>query len=283
MSTESFKQQAEETKDSHEDVLQKTIGVGARLDYILGVIREGFKENDMTKIRAFIEKADIELSKGGDWERKNKLAVYKGLFAMHQRNFNEASSLFVKSLATFTPCDLLTFRDFVFYTVITSLITQDRATLRSKILESPEILAAVGEVPHLREFMVALYECRYTEFFSEFADLIDEIRNDKYLVSHMRYISRTTRLIAYRQFLLSYKSVTLEMMARTFGVSVEFIESDLYDFISSGKLNCKIDKVNKYIESNRLEDPRNALYSRILKQGDSLLNRIQKLSRVIDV
>jgi 26S proteasome regulatory subunit N7 len=283
MSDLSSNQPIEVGKQSHEEVLQKTVGVGARLDYLLGIIREGFKNDDMNKVKTYIEKADVELSKGGDWERKNKLAVYKGLFATTQRSFVEASNLFIKSLATFTPCDLLTFRDFVFYTIITSLIAQDRSILRSKILESPEILAAIGEIPHLREFVLALHECRYAQFFMEFVDLIDEIRNDRYLVKHIKYITRTTRLIAYRQFLLSYKSVTVEMMAQTFGVSTDFIEADLYEFISSGKLNCKMDRVNKYIESNRLDDPRNALYSKIVKQGDSLLNRIQKLSRVIDV
>jgi 26S proteasome regulatory subunit N7 len=73
------------------------------------------------------------------------------------------------------------------------------------------------------------------------------------------------------------------MMAHAFGVAPEFIEEELSAFISAGKLHCKIDRINKYVESNRLADPRNALYAKVLKQGDLLLNRIQKLSRVIDV
>ncbi|CAI5502446.1 unnamed protein product, partial [Closterium sp. Naga37s-1] len=53
-------------------------------------------------------------------------------------------------------------------------------------------------------------------------------------------------------------------------------------FIASGRLNCKIDKVAGVLETNR-PDARNAQYQSVLKQGDLLLNRIQKLSRVIDV
>lgn len=269
--------------ENHEEVLQKTVGVGARLDYILGLVRQGFNEGDISKVRTYIEKADKELSKGGDWERKNKLTVYKGLLALTGREFKTAANLFVSSLATFTPCELLSFRDFVFYTIVVSLIAMDRATLKKKILDSPEILSVVGEIPHLREFVVSLYECRYADWSVSFVGLLDHIRADKYLQPHIRYITRAMRLVAYKQFLLSYKSVTIAMMAQAFGVTEEFIEAELSAFISAGKLHCKIDRINRFVESNKLEDPRNALYGRIIKQGDLLLNRIQKLSRVIDV
>jgi len=40
-------------------------------------------------------------------------------------------------------------------------------------------------------------------------------------------------------------------MASAFGVSCEFIDTELSTFIYNGKLNCKIDKVSGVIESNR--------------------------------
>ncbi|KAK8684442.1 hypothetical protein V6N13_040469 [Hibiscus sabdariffa] len=46
--------------------------------------------------------------------------------------------------------------------------------------------------------------------------------------------------------------------------------------------HCKIDKVAGVLETNR-PDAKNALYQATIKQGDFLLNRIQKLSRVIDL
>jgi 26S proteasome regulatory subunit N7 len=52
--------------------------------------------------------------------------------------------------------------------------------------------------------------------------------------------------------------------------------------IASGRLNAVIDKVGGIIETNR-PDAKNAQYQDAIKQGDLLLNRIQKLSRVINV
>lgn len=57
---------------------------------------------------------------------------------------------------------------------------------------------------------------------------------------------------------------------------------ELSRFIAAGKLHCKIDKVAGVLETNR-PDAKNALYQATIKQGDFLLNRIQKLSRVIDL
>jgi 26S proteasome regulatory subunit N7 len=275
--------QAASTPQEHEDVLQKTIGIGARLDYLFGLIRTGFVQNDYKAVSTYIERSDTELSKGGDWERKNKLTVYKGLLAMCQREFKISAELLVSSLATFTPCELLSFRDFVFYTVITSLIAMDRVTLKRKILDSPEILTVVGEIDSLKNFVISLYECRYNEWSINFVGLIDAVRGDRYLQPHIRYVARALRVVGYKQFLLSYKSVTIAMMASAFGVSEDFMEDELSCFISAGKIHCKVDRVNKFVESNRLDDPRNAIYTKIIKHGDHLLNRIQKLSRVIDV
>ncbi|KAJ1328841.1 26S proteasome non-ATPase regulatory subunit 6 [Batrachochytrium salamandrivorans] len=71
-------------------------------------------------------------------------------------------------------------------------------------------------------------------------------------------------------------------MANLFGVSEEWIDSDLSKFISAGRLHAVIDKVGGIIETNR-PDAKNAQYQNSIKQGDLLLTRIQKLSRVISV
>merc|ERR1712093_945187 len=97
---------------------------------------------------------------------------------------------------------------------------------------------------------------------------------------HSRYYTRELRIKAYAQLLESYRSVTLKSLADAFGVSESFIEGDLARFISAGRLNCSIDKVNGIVETNR-PDLKNARYEQTIKQGDILLNSLQKLSRVI--
>ena len=91
--------------------------------------------------------------------------------------------------------------------------------------------------------------------------------------------------------------MSLDYMAEAFGVSKEFIDRELAMFITAGRIHAKIDKgdwpdlifeswtfisVNGIIETNR-PDEKNRQYQAVIKRGDLLLNRVQKLSRVINI
>lgn len=97
---------------------------------------------------------------------------------------------------------------------------------------------------------------------------------------HARYYVREMRILAYAQLLESYRSLTLESMGVAFGVGVEFIDNELSRFISQGRLNCTIDKVHGIVETNR-PSAKNAQYETVVRQGDILLNSVQKLSKVL--
>ncbi|KAM7483418.1 hypothetical protein LguiB_008001 [Lonicera macranthoides] len=260
----------------------KTVAVGQRMDLVFHTLQIGFFYMDFDLISKSIDKAKKLFEEGGDWERKNRLKVYEGLYCMSTRNFKKAADLFLDSISTFTTYELFTYDTFIFYTVLTSIITLDRVSLKQKVVDAPEILTVIGKIPYLSEFLNSLYDCQYKSFFSAFAGLTEHIKLDRYLHPHFRYYMREIRTVVYSQFLESYKSVTIDAMAKAFGVTVDFIDLELSRFIAAGKLHCKIDKVAGVLETNR-PDAKNALYQATIKQGDFLLNRIQKLSRVIDL
>lgn len=97
---------------------------------------------------------------------------------------------------------------------------------------------------------------------------------------HARYYVREMRILAYSQLLESYRSLTLESLATAFGVSVTFVDAELARFIASGRLNCTIDRVHGIVETNR-PTAKNAQYETVIRQGDILLNSVQKLSKVL--
>ncbi|XP_043705727.1 26S proteasome non-ATPase regulatory subunit 6-like [Telopea speciosissima] len=260
----------------------KTVAIGQKMDLVFYTLLLGFFYMDFDLIAKSLDKAKKLFEEGGDWERKNRLKVYEGLYCMSTRNFKKAADLFLDSISTFTTYEIFPYDTFIFYTVLTSIITLDRVSLKQKVVDAPEILTVIKKVPHLSEFLNSLYECQYKSFYSAFAGLTEQIKLDRYLHPHFRFYMREIRTVVYSQFLESYKSVTMEAMATAFGVTVDFIDMELSRFIAAGKLHCKIDKVAGVLETNR-PDAKNALYQSTIKQGDFLLNRIQKLSRVIDL
>jgi 26S proteasome regulatory subunit N7 len=113
--------------------------------------------------------------------------------------------------------------------------------------------------PELREFVLSLYNCQYDKFFRTLIWLEQEFLKDRYLAAHTRYYIRQMRVKAYTQLLESYRSLSLSHMAATFGVSVQFIDRELSQFISAGRLHCKIDKVGGVVVTMR-PDSKNFQY-----------------------
>ncbi|KAI3429495.1 hypothetical protein D9Q98_005584 [Chlorella vulgaris] len=260
----------------------KTAGVGPKMDLAFSQIRLELSRGDWRAVKAGLEKAQLLCDKGGDWERKNKLKVYEATFLMATRQFKRAAELLLDAIATFTTGDLMSYEQCIYYTVLLAVVALDRPTLKAKVIDSPEVLSVIDVLPHARPFLSCLHNCQYAEFFEAFAGLTDSVRADRYLHPHFRYFMREVRAVAYVQFLESYKSVTLASMAASFGVSPAFLDAELADFIVAGRLPAQIDKVAGVVETNRA-DAKTALYQQTIKQGDLLLNRLQKLSKVIDI
>uniref|UniRef100_A0AAR2M1G6 26S proteasome non-ATPase regulatory subunit 6 n=1 Tax=Pygocentrus nattereri TaxID=42514 RepID=A0AAR2M1G6_PYGNA len=202
----------------------KTVALGHRLDIVFYLLRIGLFYMDNDLITRNTEKAKSLIEEGGDWDRRNRLKVYQGLYCVAIRDFKQAAELFLDTVSTFTSYELMDYKTFVTYTV-------------------------------------------YVDWL---------------FAPHYRYYVREMRILAYSQLLESYRSLTLGYMAEAFGVSTEFIDQELSRFIAAGRLHCKIDKVNEIVETNR-PDSKNWQYQETIKKGDLLLNRVQKLSRVINM
>jgi len=59
---------------------------------------------------------------------------------MQIRRFKEAAELFIESIATFNKDSMIRFKELVFYTVLTGILSLDRATIKSKIMQSSDVL-----------------------------------------------------------------------------------------------------------------------------------------------
>ncbi|EIN06975.1 proteasome 26S subunit [Punctularia strigosozonata HHB-11173 SS5] len=271
----------EKAIEAQKVALEKTAGAGSRIDIVLTLVRIGFFFLDHSLITANLAKAEELIEKGGDWDRRNRLKVYQGLHALSIRQFKRAGELFFDSLSTFTATELIPYNDFVALTVITNTLTLQRVDLKKKIIASPEVNQVLPDIPLLSDLTKNLYDCHYDKFFVALATLEQTYLIPSRLLSpHTRFYVREMRILAYSQLLESYRSLTLESLSAAFGVSVEFVDNELSRFIASGRLHCTIDKVHGVVETNR-PSLKNAQYDTVIRQGDILLNAVQRLSKVL--
>ena len=132
--------------------LEKTPGLGSRIDIVLTIVRIGFFFGDNDVITENLRKAEklaTDLShfrfapylslltrlieEGGDWDRRNRLKVYQGLHLISTRQFARGGNLFIDALSTFTASELIPYNDFVALTVVAGALTLSRVDLKKKV------------------------------------------------------------------------------------------------------------------------------------------------------
>ncbi|KAI3951590.1 hypothetical protein MKX01_018706 [Papaver californicum] len=196
----------------------------------------GFFYKDFDLISKTITKAkNCPYNVGLIISTKDQLNVYEGLYYMSTGNFKEAANLFLGLIPTInTWAKLFSSNTFIFYTVLSSIVSLDRASLKQKVMDASRNLNVQVNTPYLLELMQSPYDCQYKSFFEALVSISEQIKLDRYLKPHYRDYMWEVRRVVYSQFL----SVTLgEKMATAFGVTLEFIELDFIHRLGISRLH----------------------------------------------
>lgn len=255
---------------------------GKKIDAYMESARIASFYSDTTAADEFIASADKLISGGGDWDRRNRLKVYSALQKLLHRDTEAAASLLLDGIATFNCVEICTYPEFITYAMLTNLLHLPRPTLKKKIIDGPEILSVAKQIPAVLKLVKSFYDCHYADYLRTMLEVEAVLKADRYLAPHASYWMRELHVLAYKQFLDAYQSVRLSAMAEAFQVSQDFIDHHASRMIAADRLSAKIDKFGGVIETNR-PDLKNAQYRDMIQKGDLLLNRVQKLARVVDL
>lgn len=101
-----------------------------------------------------------------DWDTKNRMKVFKGLYLLSIRKFAQATPLLIDTLTTFSELGFIPFKDCVKYAIISGMLTLDRPDVLQKLVKSPEVLEVIHAIPDFEPYIKSFYHCRYQEFFA---------------------------------------------------------------------------------------------------------------------
>ena len=168
------------------------------MEILFEILLMNIEKQDLENIKKDVAQCKKLVDEGADWDKKNKFKIFEGVYCMMVRDLKAAAELFVSSIATFTCVELMDYKDFVFYTVVTALVTLDRKRLNKDVIHSPDVLAIIRDIPFLRQYMDSFYQCEYKKFFEAFVEIIEMIKKDPYLKTHTNFYVKEMRLVAYK-------------------------------------------------------------------------------------
>lgn len=260
------------------------ISSGKKIDALMESSRVASFYHDSKKSAELIDSAQKLATEGGggDWDRRNRLKVYRGLARLLERDIKGTSAFLIDCIATFSCNEICSYQSFIVYAIMSNLLHLPRPQIKEKLLDGPEVLSIAADIPEVIKLVKSLYECDYKAYLYAMVEVEAVLQADRYLHPHLAYWMRELHILAHKQFLDSYQSVTVQAMADAFGVSTDFIDYHASRFIAAGRLSAKIDKYGGVVVTNR-PDLKNAQYREMIQKGDLLLNRIQKLARVVDL
>ena len=259
--------------------LTKTVGASKKLELNMEMLQSYHVQRNGLKYKEYLKVCKTLEEEGSDWEMKNKLAIYKSIENLNKRNFKLASEQMISTINTYNSPEIISFNNLVFYSTLLGILSQERATIDEKLIKSSDVMTELRNMKDMQGLLNAYHKCNYQDFFPKLLEVRERVMADEFLKKHEKYILRQSRIIIYTQFMESYKTVTLDNMAQNFGVSAEFIDRELSEFIASKKINCKIDKLKGIIESQKTDSRLNR-YDEILKKGDLLIEKMHKLARI---
>ena len=100
---------------------------------------------DKPLVKKHVERAKTLVESGGDWDRRNRLKAYEGIYLLTVRSYALAAPLLLDSLSTFTSYELCTYSSLVVYSVLAGSVSLKRVDFKSKVVDAPEIKAILGD------------------------------------------------------------------------------------------------------------------------------------------
>jgi 26S proteasome regulatory subunit N7 len=94
---------------------------------------------------------------GGDWDRRNRLKVYRALSKMLSRDIKGAAGLLIDCIATFSCNEICSYQEFIVYAIMTNVLHLPRPELKEKILDGPEILSVASDIPVIVSLSIYYY------------------------------------------------------------------------------------------------------------------------------
>lgn len=254
-------------------IMRTNASSSLKMDIMLCKIRIAIIYGDKRMIREAFEEGEDIISRGCDWDRRNKFKAYSAFYHLLNKQYTKSGACFYEALATFKSGELISYEKCVFYLLFSAVLTFERSDLNEKILKSSDVLETINVNSKGIKLVNCVYHCDYNSLIESLIPFLDEINNDIFLNGQIDFFVREVKVKIYKQLLESYRSLSIDLFCDILRVSDEYVERDLCDFITDQRLDCVIDRVHRIVHVKEKVDLGDA---ELVNRGEQLMRFVQK-------
>ncbi|VDN39790.1 unnamed protein product [Gongylonema pulchrum] len=177
-----------------------------------------------------------------------KVIAVSALSHLNSKNYRQVAKKCLKiEFDSFDCPTLLAAKDIVMFGTICALATFDRSELKKNVLENEVFRKFLEAEPKYVELVQKFVKSQFGICFDLMDELHDELLLNMYLWMHVKQLYQLIRRRAIVQYFTPYATINMNKMALVFRVTVDELEDELVDLISSGEMCARIDSSRKIL------------------------------------
>ena len=174
--------------------------------------------------------------------------IANGIAALGQERYKEAAVNFVEASSDVPPDvydHIASPNDVAIYGGLLALATMDRTELQTHLLDNDSFREFLQREPHIRRAITQFVNGRYAACIEILESYRADYLLDIYLQKHVPKLYADIRTKSIVQYLKPFSCVRLDTMQKAFSGPGPSIEDELFTMIKDGKLDARIDAINK--------------------------------------
>lgn len=211
-------------------------------------------------------------------ETTNLLNTILALLYIGNSNFHEAAAcLWERPCWTQEELSILSCeKDLAFYAIISGLLTYTRKKFKDDYYSKPYFRILLENFPDMFDLGSTYINFDFDKYFKLLSSFYDDFKLDYFLSNQIAMITQKCKKKVMITYIMPYKTVDLNEMAESFGMSIEDTERAVEELIVTDEIKCKINKYNKSL-STKQENFKLESFKKAVKVGDEFIRSIESM------
>lgn len=168
-------------------------------------------------------------------------------------------------------------KDLAFYAIMAGLMTYSRKKFKDDYYSKPYFRILCESYNDLFDLGSTYINFDFDKYFKLLNSLQVEFKFDYFLYNHIALMMQKCKKKVMITYITPYKTIDLNEMAKSFGMSIEDTERSVEELIVTNEIKCKINKYNKSLSTKETENYKYESLKKAVEVGDQFIKSMESM------